>query len=655
MNESMMCVPLSPRLLGELELLLAQSRRFELLETLCLERTAGSTPAPWSTWLRLHDARQALGRNDPRDLLESAIQAAAAAGEMPALAKRLGQRRDWRTLLHLRVEQIRSGQNSPEQHLLLRQAFRRACEIGGVAEPVLRRLREIRDAKLQSIVAEFAEKAQFSELANLAWLDAVDLVQADSVQSDWLAGLLIRQRRWAPLVALRQALVTGTRSMGTAEKFAAEPQLSVDGLPESDLVAWPWLLAIESSGEMERFVDLVPVYLNRQDHSTEGLGEIAKVLRRLELWDLLGQLRVRQWCLDPGRKETISFHIKTVRTAAPEQDLHGFFVHLAAAPVDDPAACAFVVRTLVANGDDGALRTFALNQMSRRPMDPQPCIDLIEHWSFDEDTGEAEFEQRVGHLRELLLHAPAPPAFAEATEDLVLDPCRLQEGSWLASVCKGPIRVLPFRMGPLVEALAAATHRRGVFEVWAGYDQRDIKSAERVRRPNEIRVARRSGELLAWLVRQRQPQCVVEIGSGFGTSGMYLCAALEEVGAGRLLTFEPNAIWHGIARDNILRISHRVTAVNGPFEAHHSMMDGVLVEMAFIDAIHTPEAVEPQLEAVLRHCAPGAVIVIDDIRFSRRMYAYWRDLALEPRWAASCEYAGRFGILEMAASEAATH
>lgn len=71
------------------------------------------------------------------------------------------------------------------------------------------------------------------------------------------------------------------------------------------------------------------------------------------------------------------------------------------------------------------------------------------------------------------------------------------------------------------------------------------------------------------------------------------------------------------------------------------------IDLAFIDAIHTPEFVRTQLNLVLERANSGALIVLDDIRFSVAMSKYWREIREDERFAASCEVNRRVGILEL--------
>lgn len=198
----------------------------------------------------------------------------------------------------------------------------------------------------------------------------------------------------------------------------------------------------------------------------------------------------------------------------------------------------------------------------------------------------------------------------------------------------------------LVHRRKAATAALGSQPLWDGY----ARFGRRMQRTsNEVSTEGRMGRVFAQLVRWRRPEIVVEFGTAFGASGMYWLSGIEDVGSGELLTFEPNTLWAEIARENLQAVSDRFVLTNGTFEDNASaVLDGRLIDLAFIDAIHTPEFVAPQLEIVIAHARPGALLVLDDIHFSPEMRRYWETLARDDaRFVASAALGRRVGLLEL--------
>lgn len=213
---------------------------------------------------------------------------------------------------------------------------------------------------------------------------------------------------------------------------------------------------------------------------------------------------------------------------------------------------------------------------------------------------------------------------------------RRDPGSWLAAQLSGSVftpAASPW--SERIEELARQTNARGEQPLWEGYAGNNRGGA--TRSSDEVRTAAAMGELYTFLVRQRRPEVVVEFGTAFGVSGMYFLAGLEANGRGRLLTFEPNAVWAGFADANLGQISRRYELTVGTFEEHvgRVLPPDRPIDMAFIDAIHTREFVLPQLELVLRHAAPGALVILDDIDFSDNMRACWSEVAQDSRFRAS--------------------
>jgi predicted O-methyltransferase YrrM len=204
-----------------------------------------------------------------------------------------------------------------------------------------------------------------------------------------------------------------------------------------------------------------------------------------------------------------------------------------------------------------------------------------------------------------------------------------------------------------VEALAAEADRAGKLPLWEGYTGVDNYPKETgpnaTRSSSQVRTGPLTGAFFVWLVTQRQPDVVVEFGAAFGVSGMYWLTGLEMIGKGRLFSFEPNPHWGPIAEANMKAISDRVHFTLGTFEDNVGIVRALdePIGIAFIDAIHTSAFVLPQLELVLSCCAPGSLVVLDDIGFSKDMAQCWKTVSADPRFRAAVS-TERIGIVEVA-------
>lgn len=221
------------------------------------------------------------------------------------------------------------------------------------------------------------------------------------------------------------------------------------------------------------------------------------------------------------------------------------------------------------------------------------------------------------------------------------------ESSWLCNNIYGKyLKSHKSLYSSRIERLAQETNNSGAQKLWDGYGENNIAGSTRM--PNAVRTAANMGNLYTYLVRAKKPKVIVEFGSAFGVSGMYFTAGLNINNNGVLLTFEPNSIWAKFAKNNLSQISDRFSLTIGTFEEHidHTLPAGQLIDIAFIDAIHTRQFVEPQLNLVYDRCNSGALIILDDINFSNDMREYWNDVSVDSRFTSSLELGNRVGVLE---------
>lgn len=232
---------------------------------------------------------------------------------------------------------------------------------------------------------------------------------------------------------------------------------------------------------------------------------------------------------------------------------------------------------------------------------------------------------------------------------------RPAQPSWLSSRFQdGEFPLETFSTCGRIEELAAAAEAAGRMPLWSGYrsayagSKRSIN--EESRTSNQVRTRQSSGLFYYRLVRDLLPTTIVEIGTAFGVSGMYWLAALEDNDKGRLLTFDPNDTWRAIAISNLAAIGTRFTSFLGTFEEHfhEALTPNTTVDLAFVDGIHTSAFVLPQVRMLREKMGAGAILILDDIRFSKDMYRCWSDLATAESARASIEVGGRVGIIECA-------
>jgi len=119
---------------------------------------------------------------------------------------------------------------------------------------------------------------------------------------------------------------------------------------------------------------------------------------------------------------------------------------------------------------------------------------------------------------------------------------------------------------------------------------------------------------------------VVEFGTGFGISAMYLASACQQTG-GHVHTIEPEK-WRAEIAENELKKNW-----DGLFSIYVGKAEevfprlGLSVDFSYIDAWHSYEITRNHFNMIRASCSPGAVIALDDIAgFSDEMDQLWKDL-----------------------------
>ena len=160
------------------------------------------------------------------------------------------------------------------------------------------------------------------------------------------------------------------------------------------------------------------------------------------------------------------------------------------------------------------------------------------------------------------------------------------------------------------------------------YDEHLAKTESTKVDASKISIPPRYGALLYSLAKESGARFVMEAGSGFGISTMYLAAAVGQKRRHGIFSFEiadyaeiaqesvgiitPNA---KIVHDNCLKLSCYIPA-------------DFRCDFAFIDAQHDHENIIKTYNTMLGWMAPGHLIVIDDIQYSGSSRAAWKKIAL---------------------------
>jgi predicted O-methyltransferase YrrM len=145
----------------------------------------------------------------------------------------------------------------------------------------------------------------------------------------------------------------------------------------------------------------------------------------------------------------------------------------------------------------------------------------------------------------------------------------------------------------------------------------------------------KDGELLYNLVASSRPQTCLELGTNIGISSAYLSAGIMAGGRGTLLTLEASPVRASIARQ--LHADLKLP----PLQCRTGLFSDTLseslellgsTEFVFIDGHHQYEATLNYWNLIAPFCPSGALIVLDDTRWSDGMIRAWRELQHDERF-----------------------
>ena len=143
-------------------------------------------------------------------------------------------------------------------------------------------------------------------------------------------------------------------------------------------------------------------------------------------------------------------------------------------------------------------------------------------------------------------------------------------------------------------------------------------------------VSRKYGKLLYRIAEWFQPEMIIELGTGMGVSTLYLSSG------------SPGTPLHSIEGDReraALAAQLIVRCFPGPVSIHWGEMDEKLEDilplipprfMAFVDGNHHYEPTLAYVRKLLERAGEEAVIVMDDIYWSRGMQRAWKEVCSWP-------------------------
>jgi len=125
-------------------------------------------------------------------------------------------------------------------------------------------------------------------------------------------------------------------------------------------------------------------------------------------------------------------------------------------------------------------------------------------------------------------------------------------------------------------------------------------------------ISRQGGELLYILARAKCPNTIVEFGTSYGISTIYLAAAVADSGTGRVVSTELNTAKAAAARANLAEacLADHVTILDGDAMTTLNDLPGP-IDLVLLDG--WKDVCLPLLRSLESRLASGALIVADDI------------------------------------------
>lgn len=143
----------------------------------------------------------------------------------------------------------------------------------------------------------------------------------------------------------------------------------------------------------------------------------------------------------------------------------------------------------------------------------------------------------------------------------------------------------------------------------------------------------------------------LELGTCLGTTSRYLARGLKP--EGQLHTIEGVPEFYHVAAQSFNR------EASGRIVPHAGHFDEVLPELlrreghfdfVFLDGNHRYEATMRYVNKIIPYCTPDAMIVLDDIYWSREMARAWNEMRADPRFPLTLDFY-HVGILVLSARQ----
>ncbi len=149
----------------------------------------------------------------------------------------------------------------------------------------------------------------------------------------------------------------------------------------------------------------------------------------------------------------------------------------------------------------------------------------------------------------------------------------------------------------------------------------------------------RKARILSSTIRYGRSKQLLELGTAYGMSGLFMLEALRANGeTGHLITLEGSEPQYSIASEMLKNRYHdTVTCHFGTTEETlPRIAKDVVIDFMFHDAGHSREDYIRDFNAVKNSFAPGALVLIDDIRWEDPLMSQGRALRCYEGWMEIC-------------------
>lgn len=215
-------------------------------------------------------------------------------------------------------------------------------------------------------------------------------------------------------------------------------------------------------------------------------------------------------------------------------------------------------------------------------------------------------------------------SLASVLEDVIENRCLPEEMEWIR------------RIEILKKKLRASSVKISITDYGAGSTNLGIvpkaESQGRIIVRTVGEVCRKSSGSYKWnfllfkLIRKFRPLVCLELGTALGISAAYQAAALELNSQGKIITLEGAESLASLAKSNFKELDlSKTDVVVGRFldTLQDVLIKNAPIDFVFIDGHHEQYATLNYFKQILPSLSDGAVLVFDDISWSRGMERAW--------------------------------